>query len=234
LQVFEAQPVPYTAEELALMRKSEPRLAVTDPRAGRKSARELPPDSAKLVAEAQRRFKAREFDKAEESYLQLLRKDDRNAPALADLAVIQMEMNRLEEAENQVRRALAVAPDDAYALSVLGQVKLRQDKYDEALDSLGRAAQLDPQSAEIQNFLGVTLNHKGLRGPAETALRKAIQLDPGYAVAHNNLAVIYLAQNPPMVELARWHYQKALAAGLPPNPELEKGLDAKQPPAAQP
>lgn len=234
LQVFEARPVPYTAEELALMRKPEPRLVVADPRAGKKSIKELPPGGAALVAEAQRQFAARQFDKAEEKYLQLLRKDDRNTFTLANLAVIQMEMDRLEDAEKQVRRALAVTADDAYALLVLGQIKLRQDKHDEALDFLGRAAQLDPQSAEIQNFLGITLSHKGLRGPAETALRKAIQLEPAYAAAHNNLAVIYLAQNPPMTELGRWHYHKALAAGHPRNPELEKALDAKQPPAGQP
>ena len=97
------------------------------------------------------------------------------------------------------------------------------------MDALGRAAKLDPQDAQIQNFLGIALSEKGLRGPAEAALRKAIQLDPGYASAHANLAVAYITQQPPLVELARWHYQKALAAGLPRNPELEKMLDAKQP-----
>ena len=45
----------------------------------------------------------------------------------------------------------------------------------------------------------------------------------------DNLAVAYITQQPPLVELARWHYQKALAAGHPRNPELEKMLDAKQP-----
>jgi Tfp pilus assembly protein PilF len=90
------------------------------------------------------------------------------------------------------------------------------------LTALSRAAQLDPQNAETQNYLGITLSHKGLRGPAETALRKAIQLDPGYGSAHNNLAVVYITQKPPLTELARWHYQKALAAGHPKNAELEK------------
>ena len=104
-------------------------------------------------------------------------------------------------------------------------MKFRQEKYDEALDALSRAAKLDPQNPEIENYLGVTLSHKGLRQQAETALRKAIQLDPNYAAAHNNLAAIYISQTPPLVELARWHYQKALAAGQPRNPELEKALD---------
>jgi Tfp pilus assembly protein PilF len=58
-------------------------------------------------------------------------------------------------------------------------------------------------------------------------LRKAVQLDPNYGDAHNNLAVIYVSQEPPMAELARWHYQRALEAGQPRNPDLEKMLAAK-------
>ena len=105
-------------------------------------------------------------------------------------------------------------------------VKFRQEKYDDALDALSRAAKLDPQNAEVQNYLGITLSNKGMRGPAETALRKAIQLQPGYGAAHQNLAVVYVTQQPPMTELARWHYQKALAGGQPHNADLEKILDA--------
>lgn len=59
---------------------------------------------------------------------------------------------------------------------------------------------------------------------AETAFRKALQADPGFADAHANLATVYLTQQPPSVELARWHYKKALAAGAPRNPDLEKKL----------
>jgi Tfp pilus assembly protein PilF len=73
----------------------------------------------------------------------------------------------------------------------------------------------------------VTLSHKGLRQQAETALRKAIELDPDYGAAHNNLAVIYLNEDPPLVELARWHYQKAVQDGQARNPDLEKLLAAK-------
>ena len=74
----------------------------------------------------------------------------------------------------------------------------------------------------MQNFLGITLDHKGLRSQAETALRKAVQIEPKYGAAHNNLAVAYVRQKPPLVELARYHYQKARDAGHPANPELEK------------
>jgi Flp pilus assembly protein TadD len=95
---------------------------------------------------------------------------------------------------------------------------------------LSRAAKIDPQNAETQNYLGITLSQKGLREAAEGALRKAIQLSPGYPSAHYNLAVVYATQQPPFRELARLHYQKAVAAGHPKNPELEKLFEPDTPP----
>jgi Flp pilus assembly protein TadD len=155
-----------------------------------------------------------------------LQQDENNGLILGNLAAIEMQEDKLDDAEKHIKAAIAQDPDDAFNLATLGYLKFRQEKYDEALDVLSRAAKLDPQNPEIQNYLGVTLSHKGLRLQAEAALRKAIELNPEYAAAHNNLAAIYISQTPPLVELARWHYQKALDAGQPHNPELEKALAA--------
>jgi tetratricopeptide (TPR) repeat protein len=230
LEVFESKPVPYSTEELALFKK--PDVQVTDPRAGKKSVKELPAGTVELVASAHQDFAAGKFNQAEEKYLQVLRHDDKNVNTLANLAAIQLELNHFDEAEKHIKAALAVAPNDAYSLSILGNLKFRQEKYDDALDALSRAAKSDPQNAEVQNFLGLTLSQKGLRGAAETAFRKAIILNPNYAAAQNNLAVFYLTQKPPSLELARWHYAKAIAAGFPHNPEMEKMLEEKN--AAEP
>jgi Tfp pilus assembly protein PilF len=226
LEVFEAQQVPYTAEELALFKQPEATPPPADRKVGKPSVKELPPGAAALVAEANRYYANKQLDKAEEKYLQVLQQDKTNVPTLANLAAIELDLGHFEAAEINVKQAVALAPDDAYSLFVLGRLKFRQKKYDEAIDALNRAAKLDPQDAQIQNSLGLALSEKGLRGPAEAALRRAVQIDPGYADAHNNLAVAYITRQPPLVELARWHYQKALAAGHPHNPELEKLLDA--------
>jgi len=226
IAVDEAQPIPYTPEELALFKQSAPQLTA-NPNAEKKSVRELPTGAASLVAEAQNHFSAREYDKAEADYQEILRHDENNGLALANLAAIELEENKLDDADKHIEAALAQSPNDAYNLTVLGRVRFNEAKYDEALDALSRAAKLDSQNPDIENYLGVTLAQKGLRAQAETALRRAVQLDPNYGAAHNNLAVIYLTQQPPMVELARWHYQKALAAGQPHNPALEKMLADK-------
>lgn len=53
-------------------------------------------------------------------------------------------------------------------------------------------------------------------------------LDNNHGGAHNNLAVFYASENPPNVPLARFHYQKALAAGHEKNPDLEKLFEKKE------
>ena len=232
IAVDEAQPIPYTPEELALFKQSAPQLTA-NPNAEKKSIQELPTGAASLVAEAQNYFSAREYGKAEADYQQILKQDENNGLALANLAQIELEENKLDDADKHIQAALAQSPNDAYNLTVLGRIRFSEARYDEALDALSRASKLDPQNPDIENYLGVTLAQKGLRAQAETALRRAVQLDPNYGAAHNNLAVIYLTQQPPMVELARWHYEKALAAGQPRNPALEKMLADKGAPVSQ-
>ncbi|HAO79058.1 MAG TPA: hypothetical protein DCQ92_08800 [Verrucomicrobia subdivision 3 bacterium] len=230
LAVNEAKAVPYTPEELALFRQSMPQPSKVEP--VRKSIHELPAGAAELVASAQQHFARREFDQAAADYQKILDRDQNNGLALANLATIELQQDKLADAEKHIKAAIVQNPDDAYNLSTLGYLKFRQEKYDEALAALSRAATIDPENPEIQNYLGVTLSHKGLRAQGETALRKAIQINPAYAPAHNNLAVIYLSQEPPLPQLARWHYQKALEAGQPHNPDLEKMLADKGAPVA--
>ena len=230
LAVSEAKAVPYSTEELALFRQPTPQ---PNPQPVKRSIRELPGGTAELVVSAQRHFANHEFDQAEADYQKILERDQNNGLVLANLATIELQQDKLADAEKHLTAALAQSPDDAYNLSTLGYLKFRQEKYDEALDVLSRAAKIDPNNPEIQNYLGVTLSHKGQRVQAETALRKAIQLNPLYAPAHNNLAVVYLNQTPALPMLARWHYQKAIAAGQPRNPDLEKLLADKGAPVEQ-
>ncbi|HTV76117.1 MAG TPA: hypothetical protein VMD57_03890, partial [Candidatus Baltobacteraceae bacterium] len=73
LAVDEAQVIPYTPDELALFKQAAPQPA--NPQAEEKSVNQLPEGSASLVAEAQNYFVARQYDKAEDDYLQILNRD---------------------------------------------------------------------------------------------------------------------------------------------------------------
>ena len=174
--------------------------------------------------------------------LALFRSSAAPAPTPAPVVAAPVSAKELTPAEQAVLREataamaarppVVAAPPAAAAeptvtagdLLASAQTAFAAGKYDQALDWLGRAASLDPQNAQVQNLLGVTLGHKGLRSQAEAAFRQALLLNPNYGEANNNLAVVYADEQPPQPELARWHYLKALAAGQPHNPDLEKIL----------
>ena len=225
LEILEARRVPYSTEELALFKRPDTQPASPQSKPANRVVHNLPPGSESLVAEAQKYFAAHEYDKAEATYSQVLKLDQTNVSALGNLALIQLEAKHYDGAETSLKQALAGDPEDAYSLYVLGLLRFRETKYDDALDALSHAAKIDPQNPQIQNYLGTVLSEKGMRGPAEAAFRKAVELQPGYADAHHNLAVFYITQEPRYPALARWHYQKALAAGAPRSPELEKMFD---------
>jgi tetratricopeptide (TPR) repeat protein len=224
LEALEARQIPYTPEELAAMKQgpNTPRPAPEKKEAKRK---ELPAGAGLYIQEAQRAFSAKDYAKAEERYQQVLKMDENNVFTLGNLGLIQMEAGRLNDAETTLMKANSIDPTDSFVLSQLGILRFRQHKIDEAIDFLSRAVEADPKNAEAENYLGIALSEKGLRGPAETALRKAIELNPNYAVAHHNLAVVYASEQPPSLELARYHYSKARDLGHPEDPVLEKMLN---------
>lgn len=228
LEVYEGRQIPYSTQELALMKQpdAKPSLALTNVPARR--TRELPAGAGPLMAEAQRAMEAGRFEEAERKLRDILRQDEKNPYVLGTLAAAQMELNRHGEAEATLKQALASDPNDPASLLMMGLLKYQQGQYDAALDSLSLSAKSAPDDPRAQYFLGKTLLQKGMRAQAESALRKAIGLRPGWGEAHFSLAMVYATQQPPFKELAQWHYQKALAGGYPRNQEFERMVAEKK------
>lgn len=206
----------------------------TTPTSRRRTIRDLPAGAGILAAQAQRAFNNRRLPEAETAYLEILKLDENNVFTLGNLAAIILEQGRLPEAETFLDRALAIDPNDPFCLSLRGIVRFRQQRYDEAFDALSRSAQIDPENADTQNYLGITLSQRGQRAAAEAALRRALKLNPNSASAHYNLAVVYATQQPPFLELARFHYDKARRTGQPANPAFEAVLRGDPPPSSPP
>jgi tetratricopeptide (TPR) repeat protein len=234
LAVLEAQAVPYTPEELALLKKnpSPPPAQMPAPLAEKKhvvhSMTDLPPGTSALMREAARASMERDYAKAAKDYEEILHQDENNVYVLTYLANAQFAMNQLDKCEKTVARALALDSEDAPSLYLLGILRYRQEKLDAAFDALSRSAKYNPTNAGTQNYLGCVLADKGLRSAAETAFRKALASEPDYAEAHYNLAFIYAEEKPPSMEMARWHYRRAVDLGHGKSPELEKLLAPPQ------
>lgn len=196
----------------------------------RKTEKDLPPGAGPLAMQAQRAFRMRRFDEAEQAYREILKLDENNVFTLGNLAAILVEQGRIDQGEEFTQRALALDPDDPFCLSLLGIIRFRQERYEDAFEALSRSAQLDPTNADTQNYLGITLSQRGQRKAAEAALRKALKLNPSSPSAHYNLAVVYATQKPPFLELAKYHYEKARRAGQPANPAFEAILNGNASP----
>jgi len=105
---------------------------------------------------------------------------------------------------------------------LLGMNALEQKEYDEAVADLLQATLHDGKNPRAHNYLGMAAGRKGWSDASEQELRRAVELDPGYADANFNLAVLYLRRTPPLYELARRHYQRALDLGAARDPVIEK------------
>lgn len=231
LAAYEAERVPYGPEELALMEKKDPsQIGIENvapaPVAGLNA--EQAATAARLEREAQQSAASGDFNTAASRFKSILEMAPDNVHILSNLALIQIQMNTVQDAESTLQRALALDPNHTFALFLSGLMKINQGDFEGALGYLSQAGRLDPNDAEVQNHLGVVLSELGQRDAGEAALRKAIQLQPSYPDAHINLAVVYASQEPPYKELARYHYQLAQQAGHGKDPRLERLIDGAE------
>ncbi len=154
----------------------------------------------------------------------ILDAEPRNTAALIELGMLEARSKRPEEAITLLQRACRADPDSVAAWLALGVSACESGKLDVALAALSQAVLLEPRNARAHSYLGVTVGRKGWLDGAEAELQRALELDDSLAEAHFNLAVVYLQENPPMVELSRRHYYRARDLGAAPDSLVEKQL----------
>ena len=147
-----------------------------------------------------------------------------NVAAVVELGSLDFHTQDFAEAEKHLKRATQVNPESAQAWLTLGVLACETGKLDAALAALSQAVLLEPRNAKAHSYLGVTVGRKGWRDGAEAELQRALELDETLADAHFNLAVVYLQGSPPMVELVRRHYYRALDLGAAPDSLVEKQI----------
>jgi Tfp pilus assembly protein PilF len=192
------------------------------------------PNERRLLNEARAALALKELDRAGIKYTAVLDIDPTNIVALSSLGAIRYQQKRYDEAEDYLRKAVAEAPNDAETRSLLGVVFYRKGLTEDSFNELTRAVALDPHNAEAHNYLGIVLSQKGWAAAGEQEIHRAIEINPQYADAHFNLAIIYAKQHTPSVELAKYHYKKALDLGAPPDAQLEALLKKLSDAAASP
>jgi Flp pilus assembly protein TadD/predicted nucleic acid-binding Zn-ribbon protein len=187
-------------------------------------AEALSDEAKQLADEASTLVNQRRFRDAEKKYQRIVEMVPGNHFALANLAVTQIQSGKLSAAQVALEKAVALKPDDVFASVNLGNVYCRQGRFDDSIAILNRSLQADSQNPVAHNFLAIALGKKGDTAKAEESFRASLAINPNYANAHFNLAVMYANAEPPSLQLAKKHYEKAKILGAEPDSVLERRL----------
>ncbi len=163
-------------------------------------------------------------DEMGDLWLQLVPRDDRHFPELANdvaakmrgedlkaytglltqepnkafrhdaVALLYLQDGRPDQAAKHFRESIRLEPTVAAAHYNLGLALSAQRKFDDAIASFRKAAQLDPQHADAENNLGALLHVTGRIDEAVPHYRRALALKPENAEAHDNLGRILSAR----------------------------------------
>jgi tetratricopeptide (TPR) repeat protein len=120
--------------------------------------------------------------------------------------------NRLAEATEAYRRAIAAKPDLVDAHFNLGFIYRSEGKPEEAARQFLEVIRYRPEYAEAHMNLGIVYVSLNKLDAAEQAYEKAIALKPNMAEAHYNLGVFYELQQKDAVK-ALVQYRKYLELG---------------------
>jgi len=188
------------------------------------------PTVAKVAeAEGNTAFMRKDYAGALKAYQKVLDLVPDNVLALTNLGVVEFSSGNTAKAEELLKKAVSIRLQNPAAWLTLGIIYMDQEHFDEALAALAQAVLQDPRNPRARNYLGVVIGRKGWIDGAESELRRAVELDPSYSDAHYNLAVFYLEEKPPAIELARRHYYRALELGAEKDTAIEKVLKSGAP-----
>jgi Flp pilus assembly protein TadD len=178
----------------------------------------------KLVESGNELLANERFEEAGKVYEDILRAEPKNSSGLAGLAWSQMQLNKLEDAEVTLKKAINYDGSNPSHHYMLGVTLFRKEKLTDALSSFEKSLKYNSKNARAHHYLGVICSKLGLATRAETEFKAALAVNPSFADAHYNLAVLFITWDPPRWENARKHYQDALQNGMKSDANIEKLL----------
>jgi tetratricopeptide (TPR) repeat protein len=149
------------------------------------------------------------LEEAEKAYRYVVQHAAADAGGLSGLGVLLLQLGRLQEAEDWLRRALAIDPDAAEIRNNLCMALAARNRLDEAIAEYASAVEIDPNHVAARNNLGAALHARGRAAQALPHFEAAVGLAPNLAEPHNNLGNALAALGRPAQALAG--YERALA-----------------------
>ena len=120
-----------------------------------------------------------QWERAEADFKQALAFDGEQASVLNYLGYswVDRGMN-IPEAEEMIRKAVALRPEDGFIIDSLGWVYYRTGRYPEAVQELEKAVALEPADPTINEHLGDAYWKVGRQNEARFQWQRALRLEP--------------------------------------------------------
>jgi len=145
-----------------------------------------------LFQQARQYLKAREIDKAIETYQRIIDVKPGEKKAHTGIAAAYFQLKQYPEAIKHFEELTRLSPAEPSPYINIGAIYNRMGEYQQALSILRKAVQKDKKSADA--FYNMGIAHKGLNqlSMAVTAYKQSVMLDPEMVDAHFNLGNVYL------------------------------------------
>ncbi len=145
------------------------------------------PDSANVYfSEGLIHFQFQNYAEAETAFNQTLLHDSTNGEVFINRGTVRFYLNRLGDAEADLRKGLALMPAEAHAWNTLALVETEKGNTDQALENIEEALKLSPNEAYFLNNKGYILLQKGRLEEASKAIDMSILINPQNAWAYRN------------------------------------------------
>lgn len=184
----------------------------------------LPDNTTVLAQKAATAFGEQKWEEARAAYEEMLKLDEHNALAWANLGAVEQQAGKTKEALECFEKSVIINPNLAQSWSALGLIYSSNGDTYRAISCFTRAIHEEPADARAHNYLAIASKNLGWIDAAQNELQRAIELNPQYGIAHFNLALLYLDQKPPALELAKRHYEKAVSLGVEKDEIVERRL----------
>lgn len=174
------------------------------------------PAIAPVLAAAEDKLEARDYDAARTAVLSYLQQHGNDARALFDLGYIEDATGQQADAEQQYRKAIAADPHQFEARAALGLLLAKTGKDEEARQQLRTAAELEPAAHDPAAKAQVwrTLAHLQVESDpaaAKASLVEALKLAPGESTPADLLLTAQIAEANDDPGTAETAYRKLLA-----------------------
>jgi Tfp pilus assembly protein PilF len=140
-------------------------------------------DIEELFLEGAKILTLKQFDSALEIFNRVLEIDPKYIKALEARAVIYVQKNELELAQNDLEKAINIEPENARLYFRLGQIYYRKKDLDKALELFTKAIDLEPTYPAAYMARSQVLREKGLEEAADLELDKAVAVQRELAKA---------------------------------------------------